>query len=674
MKRVLLTGATGLVGARVLANLLGRDDVERIRLLIAGSEAQRSEALERLAELVGPLPKKVDVVAGDLRRPRFGFSIEAWDELGESFDSGFHCAESSLSGDLESARQANLRPVESWIELLKRFPETRLHHLSSAFIAGSRTGLLTEFDLDCGQSFRNPWEQSKYEAEKLLRESRVSERVTVYRPSHTVGDSSSGAALELGRGYLPLRALCSGGFLPGDPGARLDLVPVDYVAGALVTLAADPESAGKTFHLVAGWQGSRTVAELVDLATAGGRGRRPRFLPQLFAPVLRLLGAVTFGGISPAGARHAAHRDYLRQSCVFNDFLARAALDSHEIVCPEPGSWLELVIRSAEERSWDDGRAARAETTMIGPELSAAEIQAAEEAGRASVEAFQQKHFHRVGDVDVAYRDIGEGEPVIFLHGFAGASAWDGVVDRLRGRYRCLVVETLGLGDSKAPLTADFGLPAQATMVRGLLSALGLDSAHLVGNDTGGAIAQLFAARYPRCVKSLVLSDCDAFDNWPPPQVERLRAVMRLPGGTGLLTTLMSVPAIAGSRLGFRRLVYDKSLLTRERLARYLEPVAADGDRKRRLRRFFLSLDPSCTQEIAHLLRQFERPTLIVWGCENDYWTTSWAKKLYDEIPGARRLELIPFAGISCHEEQPEHFAGLLKTHFAEVAEAREAQ
>jgi pimeloyl-ACP methyl ester carboxylesterase len=185
----------------------------------------------------------------------------------------------------------------------------------------------------------------------------------------------------------------------------------------------------------------------------------------------------------------------------------------------------------------------------------------------------------------------------------------------------------------------------------------------LVGNDTGGAIAQLLAVRWPFLVSHLVLSDTDAFDNWPPPQVKLLQRLVRIPGGAQLMTALLRIPAFGRSNLGFRRLVHNPRLLTAERVREYMRPIHADRRMVKHLQRFLLSLDNRHTLEITHLLQDLDIPTLILWGCENAYWSTSWAQKLHEEIPGAR-LELIPFAGLSCHEEQPERFARHLIEHF----------
>jgi pimeloyl-ACP methyl ester carboxylesterase/thioester reductase-like protein len=693
MRRVLLAGAPGLVGTQVLAELARRPDVETITLLQA---AEPQPGWPR--QLVGEARARLRILRGDVGEPRLGLDRVAWERLATAIDTIFDCGDgdprrgaAGRRRRLAAARNAAVRPLDSWTELLAAQKRLRLHQLSSVLLAGAHRGLFTEFDLECGQELHNPAERRWLEGERLLHASRAAARVTIYRVSHVVGHSRTGAASRFDGAYPLLALLRRGisGLLPGDPLARLDLVPADYVALAMVTLAAEPASAGKTFHLVAGWPKSLPLGELAArIAGAAGRPRRqPRFVPRIAWGPLRAASRLAGGRVLAGFGRSLdACSPYLGQGPVFDDLVTQTALARHGIASPACASYLDAVLRFAEGHRWQapqaaggggselatlfSSRAAAAAATptaAAGAAIASAATPATAAAARATRGATQA----RIGDYNVVYRETGSGAAVVLLHGFAGAASWEPVVERLADHYRCIVVDTLGLGDTTAEPDADYALPAQAAMVRGLIAALGLDAVHLVGNDTGGAIAQLFAVRWPACVRSLVLSDCDAFDNWPSRQVKLLRWLARLPGAMPALGAAMRIPAVARSPLGYRRMVFDKSLLTRERLRAYLRPIGSDRASRQRFRRLLLALDPSCTQDIVHLLRSFARPTLIVWGCEDEYWSTSWAKRLYDEIPGAVGLQLIPWAGISCHEERPEHFAQLLRDFFAYARSGR---
>lgn len=269
-----------------------------------------------------------------------------------------------------------------------------------------------------------------------------------------------------------------------------------------------------------------------------------------------------------------------------------------------------------------------------------------------------------VGPWSVAYRERGRGEPVVFVHGFPGPESFDGVVEILSARFRCLVVETFGAGRTRGSAEADPSLPGQAAMLKAFADHLGLEELNLVGNDTGGAIAQVFATSWPDRVRRLVLSDCDAFDNWPPPQIRQLQLLMRIPGGTQLVAATLRIPWITRSRLGLGRLYYDRSRMTADRIRALVRPVSSGREQLRAFRRFFLALDNRYTLDIVDRLRAFKRPTLVIWGGDDDYWTPSWGARLAAEIPGSGRLEVIPFAGLACCEERPDVFARLLDEFF----------
>jgi len=651
--RILLTGAATLAGAEVLRELLSHPDVDSLRLLLPFDEAARTRLISHLEAYVGPLARRVTIVMGDLRLPRFGLSIGAWDELAASFDVGIHCAQRETTDqNLELARQANVLPVENWIRLLERNPVLRLHHLSTGFVGGARRGLLTEFDLDCGQRFHNAYERSKFEAEVRLRESRVSDRVTIYRPSHTLGRAKNGAAFHLGGAYPLLAALASSKALPGDGRARIDFVPADYVGAAIASLAC--AGADGTFHLACGWHASLPVKEAAAIAARGrGRKRGALLLPRIAAWML------------PARSLELLH-----QGPVFDTYRADLALAPFALTRPDPAQWLETAVRAADARSV-------APSIAIDDELQPRSERAAIHAVSVTRDdpAFTEKRFHQVGDVNVAYRDIGSGTPVVFLHGFAGAHAWDAVVERVVAtKRRALIIETLGISDTDAPPSADYTLSAQAARVRGLLSALGIASAHIVGNDSGCVVAEFFAVRWPHCVRSLTLSDSDAQGPWPPPHAARLASLMRIPGGAALLASLMRVPLVARSSFGFGRLVHDRSLLTPERIRRYRDTVAGTPARRRHLTRFFRTLRDNDVAMLNQSLAQLDVPTLIVWGADNAYYSPSYGRKLLDTIPGARRLEIIPFASVSSHEERPELFAAKLIEFLNEIDDELEAE
>jgi len=348
MKSILITGATTLVGAEIVRELLLCPDVGSLFITVPAEESVRRRDLNRLEAYLGQMPDSIVPIAADSQQPRFGLGRTEWENFASSIDDGFHCEQREIPDqDLALALAFNVRPLESWIELLKTNPNLRLHQLSTAFVAGTRHGLLTEFDLDCGQSFHNAWERSKFEAEVLVRQSPVNDRINIYRPSHMLGRAATGEAIEFGAGYPLISLMAESRILPGDPRARIDLVPADYVAQAMVSLAK-AKTAG-TFHLAAGWAGSLTVRQVADIAAkASGRSRGPRIIPRGLAWPFRWVGSSPSAGLTRSLSLRMAS-DLLHQGAVFDTYLAEMNLRPVGIVPPQPESWLEHTL----SRSWD---------------------------------------------------------------------------------------------------------------------------------------------------------------------------------------------------------------------------------------------------------------------------------------------------------------------------------
>ncbi len=254
---VLLTGATGFLGRYLLRDLLlaGR----RVAVLVRSPE--RLAALRDFwsAQLGQALPQPV-VLQGELNLPGLGLGLAERGWLARHCHVVLHAAASvafRATDDGEPWR-TNVEGTRSLLRLSRAVGIGAWHQVSTAFVCGRRREAILEADLECGQDFHNPYERSKHEAERLVRGA-SSLCVTVYRPSVIVGDSRTGYTssytglyrfLELGarlagtRRQLPLR-------LPLTGTEPCDLVPVDWVARAIVDLLGLPAWHGNTFHLVA---------------------------------------------------------------------------------------------------------------------------------------------------------------------------------------------------------------------------------------------------------------------------------------------------------------------------------------------------------------------------------------------------------------------------------------
>src|SRR6266436_1493270 len=134
---------------------------------------------------------------------------------------------------------------------------------------------------------------------------------------------------------------------------------------------------------------------------------------------------------------------------------------------------------------------------------------------------------------NIAYRETGSGPTVVFVHGvFVNGHLWDPLIERLAGIRRCIAVDILAHGATGARSDQDLSFDAQAAMLAAFCDAMELDRVDVIANDSGGGIAQIFAARHPERIRSLVLTDCDTHDNWPPKQAEPLHKLAK-EGGVG---------------------------------------------------------------------------------------------------------------------------------------------
>lgn len=262
----------------------------------------------------------------------------------------------------------------------------------------------------------------------------------------------------------------------------------------------------------------------------------------------------------------------------------------------------------------------------------------------------------------------GDGEPIVFVHGaLVNANLWRRVVAALASRFRCITLE-LPLGSHELPMPeADMSPPGLAELVVEACGGLELERPVLVGNDTGGALCQIALARHPDLAGGLVLTSCDAYDNFPP----RFFRIVLWPG---------RFPAVA--RIGFaplrlhalRKAPIAFGWLMRSKLDRrvgdsYVLPVLTGSGQGEDIARFLRAVDPRYTLEAAQRLRSYEHPVLIAWSRDDRFFPPEHAERLAAELPHAR-LEWIEDSLTFSPEDQPERLAGLIGEL---VSEARPA-
>ncbi|MBV9561687.1 MAG: alpha/beta fold hydrolase [Bradyrhizobium sp.] len=271
------------------------------------------------------------------------------------------------------------------------------------------------------------------------------------------------------------------------------------------------------------------------------------------------------------------------------------------------------------------------------------------------------RRFASVDSGRIAYVETGEGPPALFVHGVPlNGYHWRHVMAKVGGRRRCIAIDLMGLGYTEIAPGQDVSFPAQARMIAEVLDALGIETVDLVGNDSGGAIAQIFAATHPDRLRSLVLTNCDVHDGWPPPQV--LPVIERARQGTlaPAFRSLLDHPELArerhakGESVPLFRSYADPQVLTDDVIRLYLAPLLSSQERIDAFQRYWLAFDHRQTVAIHGALRRLDVPTLIVWGLADIFFDRKWAHWLKDTIPGARRVIEIPDGRLFFPEDRPE--------------------
>jgi pimeloyl-ACP methyl ester carboxylesterase len=282
------------------------------------------------------------------------------------------------------------------------------------------------------------------------------------------------------------------------------------------------------------------------------------------------------------------------------------------------------------------------------------------EASLENVEPFsQRKRFANIGESKVAYLDEGQGEAVLLLHGCPFNSyEWKDLIPLLSKEYRVIAPDLLGLGDTVVFQDADYRLPEQVRMVLGLLDRLGVEQIHVVGHDHGGAIAQLLMKQHPERLKSVVLTNVEAYDQWPSEKERTDVELVVNPLTSPLFRLAIGVRPI--QRWIYRIAVADQKTLTDEVLAAFVRPHISSGKRWTRLRRFLRwQLDREHNLETLRAvdgLRAFNKPTLLLWGGQDQNFGLDIAKRLEKDIPGVIRLEVLKESGHLPMLEQPQSY------------------
>jgi pimeloyl-ACP methyl ester carboxylesterase len=265
----------------------------------------------------------------------------------------------------------------------------------------------------------------------------------------------------------------------------------------------------------------------------------------------------------------------------------------------------------------------------------------------------------------VRYYEQGTGEPIVFVHGLlVNGHLWRNVVPLLSSQFRCIVPDW-PLGSHQLPCEPDAELNplGLAHMIADFLSALDFTNVTLVGNDTGGALCQLLVTTWPGRIARLVLTNCDAYENFLPPRFRPLQWVSRVPGLIFLIAQSMRLDAVRRLPMAFGSLTIKP--IPSPVLDEYLRPVIHNAAIRHDTRKILSGISSKYTLDAAHKFDRFTAPVLLAWGKEDPIFKPTYARQLENAFPNAR-LEYIEDAGALVPEDQPQCLAELIRAFITE--------
>jgi len=358
MSSSLLTGFPGFIGRQLVRDLLTADKKARVIALV---EPRMLEAAVAAAAEIDS--SRIEILPGDIAERRLGLDAAEYARLAGEVRHVYHLAAIyDLAVPKELAQRVNVDGTGNVLELcLAAKKLERLVYISTAYVAGTRTGVVYEHELVMGQGFKNHYESTKFQAEVWVRQLMDRVPTTVVRPAIVVGDSQTGETQKFDGPYFILRTLSQAmrqnrpPVQIGRSEANFNVVPVDYVVKAIAAAGADPAMTGETLHLVD--PDPLSAHRLVEVLSESYAGRAPRgsVPPAVVQAALRVPALRRYLGDVPVEAVA-----YLNHSVTFDTRRTVDLLSPHGLTPPHFGSYVEPMVEFFRAHEHDPALAPRA--------------------------------------------------------------------------------------------------------------------------------------------------------------------------------------------------------------------------------------------------------------------------------------------------------------------------
>jgi thioester reductase-like protein len=340
-KALFCTGAGGFIGRYILSHYLEKEECD-VYLLENGRFQERLEAYldEQIRD--PEQRKRIKVFAGDISQPDLGLETPIRDELKQRITHVIHLAALyNLSAPRDISMRVNVDGTRHLLDFIAQIPSLqRLGYASTIAVSGKHMGTFREDDLDVGQDFENNYDETKFLAEKLVRERRDGIPTVILRPTTVVGHSRTGAIEKIDGPYYALGMIARNmhTIVPNTKQNKFHFAPVDFIADAFYHLFEDEDSIGKVFHLVD--PDPVTYMEFFDLACAAMGKRKPLLkLPVAWMrPVGRLPGFERLSGVP----REAFEHSFI--SAAFDRTHAAPVLAKRGVSCPPVPSYIDVLV------------------------------------------------------------------------------------------------------------------------------------------------------------------------------------------------------------------------------------------------------------------------------------------------------------------------------------------